>query len=57
MKRSDFISVQIMCYKCRKVNFIHSGSCIDSADWIRKKKEIILKIQMINVFNMLQLLH
>ena len=41
MKRSDFIfdSVQLMCYKCHKVNFIRS--CIDSPDWIKKKKATI----------------
>ena len=43
MKGSDFIfnSVQLMCYKCHKVSFIHSGSYIDSPDWIKKKKATI----------------
>ena len=37
MKGSDFIfdSVQLMYYKCRKVNFIRGGSYTDSADWIK----------------------
>ena len=43
MKGSDFIfdSVQLMYYKCHKVNFIRSGSYIDSPDWIKKKKATI----------------
>ena len=41
MRGSDFIfdSVQMMYYKCRKVNFGHGGSYIDSPDWINKKKQ------------------
>ena len=40
MKRSDFIfdSVQLMYYKCHKVNFRLGGSYIDSPEWIKKKK-------------------
>ena len=43
MKRSDFIfdSVQLMYYKCHKVNFKRGGSYIDSPDWIKKKKVTI----------------
>ena len=43
MKESDFIfdSVQLMYYKCRKVNFMCGGSYIDSPDWIKKKKATI----------------
>ena len=43
MKGSDFIfdSVQLMYYKCRKVNFIRGGSYTDSTDWIKKKKAAI----------------
>ena len=39
MKGSDFIfdSVQHLYYKCDKANFRHSGSCVASADWIKKK--------------------
>ena len=41
MRRSDFIldSVQLMYYKCHKVNFKHSGSYIDSPEWIKVKKQ------------------
>ena len=43
MKGSDFIfnSVQLMYYKCHKVNFIRGGSYIDSPDWIKKEKATI----------------
>ena len=43
MKGSDFIfdSVQLLYYKCHKVNFKRSGSYIDSPDWIKKKKATI----------------
>ena len=43
MNGNDFIfdSVQIMYYKCHKVFFIRSGSCIDSRDQIEKKKATI----------------
>ena len=39
IKGSDFIfdSVQLMYYKCHKVNFTRVGSYIDSPDWIKKK--------------------
>ena len=38
MRGSDFLfeSVQVMYYKCHKVN--SSGSYIGSPDWIKKKK-------------------
>ena len=40
MKGSDFIfdSVQLMYYKCRKVNFKRGGSYIDYPGWRKKKK-------------------
>ena len=40
MKGSDFIfhSVQLMYYKRHKVNFKRGDSCIDSPDWIKRKK-------------------
>ena len=40
MGGSDFIfgSVQLVDYKCHKVNFRRGGSYIDSPDWIKKKK-------------------
>ena len=43
MRRSDFIfdSVQLMYYKCHKVNFGCGDSYIDSLDWIKKKKATI----------------
>ena len=41
MRGNDFIfdSVQLMYYKCHKVNFRLSSSCIDSPDWIIRKKK------------------
>ena len=41
MRESDFIfdSVQLMHYKCHKLNFKRGGSYIDSPDWIKKKKQ------------------
>ena len=43
MKGNDFIfdSVQLMYYKCHKVNFKSGDSYIDSPDWIKKKKSTI----------------
>ena len=43
MRGSNFIfdSVQLMYYKCHKVNFKRGGSYIGSPDWIKKKKETI----------------
>ena len=40
MKRSDFIFdlVQLLHYKCHKVNFKRGASYIDSPNWIKKKK-------------------
>ena len=35
---SFFDSLQLMYYKCHKVNFRCSGSYIDSSDGIKKKK-------------------
>ena len=44
-----FDLVQLMYYRCHKVNFRRSSSYIDSPDWIKKKKATkIQKIQMIN---------
>ena len=41
MRGSNFIfdSVQLMYYKCHKVNFKRGGSYIGSPDWIKKKKK------------------
>ena len=43
MRGGDFIfdSVQLMYYKCHKVNFKRDGSYIDSPYWIQKKKTTI----------------
>ena len=43
MRGSDFNfdSVQLLYYKCHRVNFIRAGSYIDSPDWIKKKKATI----------------
>ena len=43
MKGRDFISdsVQLMYYKCHKVNFRRGGSYIDTSDYIIKKKATI----------------
>ena len=42
MRGSDLLySVQLMYYKCHKVDFIRSGAYIDSPDWIKKKKATI----------------
>ena len=53
MRRSDFIfdSVQLLYYKCHKINFKRGGSYIDSTDWIKKKNNNnnIRKVQTINV--------
>ena len=40
MRGSNFIfySVQLIYYKCHKVNSRHGGPYIDSPDWIKKKK-------------------
>ena len=50
MSGSDFIfdSVQLIYFKCHKVNLRRGGSYIDSPDWMKKKKTM----KMINVFNM-----
>ena len=56
MRGSDFIfdSVQLMYYKCHKVNYKRGGSYIDSPNRIKnkKKQQQIQKMKMINVFNM-----
>ena len=43
MRGSDFIfdSVQLMYYKCHKVNSKRGGSYINSPDWVKKKKTTI----------------
>ena len=40
MREIDFIfdSIQLLCYKCHKINFKRGASYIDSLDWIKKEK-------------------
>ena len=40
IKGSDFVFdyVQLLSYKCHKINPNHSGSYIDSPDWIKKQQ-------------------
>ena len=40
MRGSNFIfdSVQLLCYKCHRINFKRGGSYIKSPDWIKNKK-------------------
>ena len=55
-----FDYVNILYYKCHRIDFKHGGLYIDSLDWTKKKKEKrknqqqIQKMTMINVFNMQQ---
>ena len=47
-----FDSVQLMYYKCHKVNFKPGGSSIHSPDWIKYKNTTInQEMKMIKVFN------
>ena len=41
MRGSDFIFdfVNLLPYKCHKINFKQGGSHIDSPDWIKTKKK------------------
>ena len=41
MKGSEFVFdyVQLLYYKCRKINLNLDGSYKDSADWIKNKKQ------------------
>ena len=60
MRGRDFVfdSVQLMYYKFHKVNFKCVGSYTYSPYWIKRKKATIYpKIQIINLFNNLQLWH
>ena len=60
MKGSDFTfdSVQLMYYKCHKVNFKRFDSYIDSTKMDKKEKSNnkSKKMKMINVFKTQQLL-
>ena len=55
MRESDFLfnSVHLMYYRCHKVNFKRGNSCIDTPDWMKKKKGTInLKNKDDKCFNM-----
>ena len=43
MKRSDFIfdCINLLHYKCHKINLKRGGSYIDSSDWIKNKKATV----------------
>ena len=43
MRGSDFTFdyVQLLYYKCHKINLNRGGSYIDSPDWIKNKKALI----------------
>ena len=57
MRGSDFILdyVQLLYYKCHKINLNRGGSYIDFLDWIKNKKVLINLIikKITNVFNTL----
>ena len=56
MRDSAFIFeyIQLLYYKCHKINLNCGGSYIDSPDWIKNKKGTINLIdKTINAFNML----
>ena len=40
MKGSDFVfdSVQLLSYKCHRINFRRGGSYNNSPDWVRRDK-------------------
>ena len=43
MKSSEFVFnyIQLLYYKCHKINPNHDGSYLDSPYWIKNKKETI----------------
>ena len=43
MRGSEFVFdyIQLLYYKCHKINLNHGGSYIDSPDWIKNKKVTI----------------
>ena len=49
-----FIAVQLLHYKCHKVNFKRGISYIDSPVWIKNKATINPKNEDVNAFNMQQ---
>ena len=46
MKGSDYIFdfIDLLYYKCHKINLNRTGSYIDTTDWLRKEKSIINSI-------------
>ena len=61
MKDSEFVFdyVQLLYYKCHKINPHRGGSYIDSPDWIKNKKATINPINKrdMNCFNTLKQSH
>ena len=55
----DFVfdSIQLLYYKCHKINFKCGSSYIDSPDWIKMKIATINPENIDSVFNTQQLLH
>ena len=57
MKGSEFVFdyVQLLYYKCHKINLNHGGLYVDSPDWIKNKKATINSInkKIIDAFNTL----
>ena len=49
-----FIAVQLLHYKCHKVNFKRGISYINSPVWIKNKATINSKNEDVNAFNMQQ---
>ena len=57
MKCSEFVFdyVQLLYYKCHKINLNQGGLYVDSPDWIKNKKATINSInkKIIDAFNTL----
>ena len=56
MEESEFIfdSVDLLYYKLHKMSFYRGESLVDSPKWLKnKKQQSMLRIMMINAFNML----
>ena len=56
MKSSEFVFdyVDLLYYKCRKINPNRGGSYVDSPDWIKKATINPINIKVTKVSNMLQ---
>ena len=54
MRGSDLVfdGIDLLCFKLYKISLNRGGSNIDSPEWLKKQQQI-LKIIMINAFNML----